>query len=132
MATAATLAGMAFSNTFTAACHALSYPIGAEFSLSHGASCAITLDAVAELNAPRVAEKFHDLHLQLQLPTEQTVPGFIRKMRLDVGTIPNLKALVSSPDQLAKIAAGVFQPLMNNNPIVLGSDELIRFLRTVD
>lgn len=132
MATAATVAGMAFSNTFTAACHALSYPIGAEFNLPHGASCAITLDAVARLNETNVRDKFESLREQLQLPAGKTIPEFIRQLRRDVGTIPYLKNFKPSDEQLAKIAAGAYQPLLKNNPVALGLEELINFLRVVD
>lgn len=47
MAEAALLAGLAISQTRTAICHAMSYPLTAHFGLPHGWACAATMAAVA-------------------------------------------------------------------------------------
>lgn len=49
MAEASLLAGMAISQTRTALCHSISYPLTAHFGLAHGWACAVTMVAVAEL-----------------------------------------------------------------------------------
>ncbi len=47
MAEAALLAGLAISQTRTALCHALSYPLTLEYGVPHGVACAFTTAAVA-------------------------------------------------------------------------------------
>jgi alcohol dehydrogenase len=49
MAEASMLAGISISQTRTALCHSMSYPLTAHFGLAHGWACATVMDAVAEL-----------------------------------------------------------------------------------
>ena len=51
MAYGSLLAGLAFSNAKTAACHACSYPLSMYHHLPHGEACAFTLDSFIRLNA---------------------------------------------------------------------------------
>lgn len=57
---AATLAGIAFNKTGTAAIHALSFILSEEWHLSHGAACAFFTQNIFDLNMgdPAVREKF--------------------------------------------------------------------------
>lgn len=129
MSRAATLAGMAFSNTFTAACHALSYPIGKRYRLSHGAACGVTLHAIARINEPAVEAKFAQLAERLHLKSSKDVPGAVARLRAEITTIPTLKQLTASDDDLRTVATTYFVPLMNNNPIQLTQDEIVTMLR---
>jgi alcohol dehydrogenase len=128
MAMSATLAGKAFSNTFTAACHALSYPIGTEFGLSHGASCAMTLHLVADFNKVAVREKFEELSTYLGLDQSTEIPDFIKEIRSEIGTIPTFAELSATRAHLDRIAADAFRPLLNNNPVPLSHGEIIALL----
>lgn len=47
MAEASLLAGLCISQTRTAICHSISYPLTAHFDLPHGIACAFTMKAVA-------------------------------------------------------------------------------------
>lgn len=129
MARAATLAGMAFSNTFTAACHALSYPLGKRYRLSHGAACGVTLHAVARVNESAAEEKFAQLAERLHLKGPKEVPLAIARLREAITTIPTLRQLGASDDDLRTVATTYFVPLMNNNPVQLTPDEIVSMLR---
>lgn len=61
MALAATLAGLAFASGGLGAVHALSYPLGTEFHMSHGRSNAIMLPYVMEYNLPGNFERYADI-----------------------------------------------------------------------
>lgn len=50
MAEASLLAGLAISQTRTALCHAISYPLTAHFGIPHGIACAFTMPAVLRHN----------------------------------------------------------------------------------
>jgi alcohol dehydrogenase class IV len=58
MALAATLAGIAFTNTGVTAVHAMAYPVGGQFHSSHGETNAALLPAVMEFLLPAAPEKF--------------------------------------------------------------------------
>jgi alcohol dehydrogenase len=127
MSTGAALAGKAFSNTFTAACHGLSYPIAARFNVSHGESCAVTLDLIAEVNTPAVRPKYDILCKLLSLESPEDIPRYIAALRQDTGCIPSFRGLNATAEDVTSIVRDAFKPLMNNNPIAL-DDEAVRLL----
>lgn len=61
MALAATLAGLAFASGGLGAVHALSYPLGTEFHMSHGRSNAIMLPYVMAYNLPGNFERYANI-----------------------------------------------------------------------
>jgi len=54
MARGSLLAGLAFSNTKTTACHSISYPLTMRHHIPHGAAVSLLLAPVLRLNAPAV------------------------------------------------------------------------------
>ena len=54
MVVGALLAGLAFGQTRTTACHSISYPLTSMYQVDHGFACALTLAQVAEINAGTV------------------------------------------------------------------------------
>src|SRR6266487_415047 len=129
MAIAAGLAGKAFSNTFTAACHGLSYPIAARFRISHGASCAVILDLIARLNAPAVQQKYRILCQLLSLNSPDDLPDYVASLRQATGCIPNFAGLHATSDDVQSIINESFKPLMANNPIQLDDTTIKRALQ---
>ena len=61
MLTGAMLAGMAFANAPVAAVHALAYPVGGMFHISHGLSNALVLKEVMRFNAPVCYRQYAEL-----------------------------------------------------------------------
>ena len=58
---ASLLAGLAFSNTKTAAAHSLSYPMTLHYGMIHGQASSITLPALLRFNAEASRERMTDL-----------------------------------------------------------------------
>lgn len=131
MAVAALTAGMAFSNTFTAACHAMSYPISARFGISHGAACAVTLDLVARRNAEAVEGKFRHLARLLALDASTDVPARIAQLRDATGTVPRLADLGGTKEDRRVIARNAYPPLLANNPVKLDEDAIVELLAPI-
>ena len=131
MLQAASIAGMAFSNTFTAACHALSFPIGQRFHLSHGASCAMTLHLIAQANLNAVKPSFDRLAVLLGLSDGAELPAFIEQMNEKVHDTRRFSQLGGTADDVKLIAQGAFQPLLANNPVTLNETQLVDLLSQI-
>ena len=65
MAEASVLAGLAISNTRTALCHSISYPMTSYFGVPHGLACAFTMPAVLRHNLPAEDGRFAQAALAL-------------------------------------------------------------------
>ena len=59
--TAATMAGMAFSQAGLGLCHAMAHALGGQFHLPHGRLNAILLPHILDANAPKAAGKYAEL-----------------------------------------------------------------------
>ena len=57
MATAATMAGMAFANAFLGICHSMAHKLGAFFHLPHGVANALMIEEVLRFNAAEAPAK---------------------------------------------------------------------------
>jgi alcohol dehydrogenase len=100
MAQASLLAGMAISQTRTALCHSMSYPLTMHFGVPHGLACAFTMAAVAERNFSHDDGRFTWVARMLG---EEDVRGLVRRIeQLTVqmavyttvaGYIPHFEAL---------------------------------------
>ena len=117
-------AGQAFSNAPVAAVHALAYPLGSLFHLSHGLSNAMVLSPVLAFNMPVAHEQYAELERSLDRgasPDNQlAASAFIARMKkvcADVGIPPGLGALdikKEAIDSLAEAAMLQGRLLMNN------------------
>jgi alcohol dehydrogenase class IV len=117
--------GLCLGPVNTAAVHALSYPLGSEFHLSHGLSNAILLPAVMRFNICANPKKYAEVALACGVAPgatdeETALKGveFIAQLSKDCGiptTITELGIPASAVDGMAKAAMGV-QRLLKNNP----------------
>lgn len=92
---AATLAGIAFNKTGTAAIHALSFILSEEWHLSHGAACAFFTQNVFDINMqePTVRSKFQELARKADLNNLES----LRQKLVE------LKRLMGLPDRFTDI-----------------------------
>lgn len=129
MMTASNMAGYAFSNTFTTACHALSFPLSTLYKLTHGAACAVTLDRVMNVNSrdADVAEMLSPLAKHLELNVGE-IPNRVRQLRDYVCAGSRPEALGISSTDRAFVKKNVFQPLLANNPVMLTDTDLDEIL----
>lgn len=117
--------GLCLGPVNTAAVHALSYPLGSEFHLSHGLSNAILLPSVMRFNIPANTRKYAEVAIACGAAPgandEQTaIRGveIISQLSKDCGiptTITELGIPASAVDGMAKAAMSV-QRLLKNNP----------------
>ncbi len=117
--------GLCLGPVNTAAVHALSYPLGGEFHISHGLSNAILLPSVMKFNRSANLEKYAQVALACGAPqganddeTAQNGVDFVTQLSKDCG-IPTTLSEIGIPheavDRMAKAAMEV-QRLLKNNP----------------
>lgn len=126
MCLASLLAGLAFSQTRTTACHSLSYPLTLLHGMPHGYAAAITLAPVMKRNRavlPDIAELealfCRDGGFDLWL---EHVSNDIQSLRLSAFSVPE--------EALPAVAQSAFTTgRMDNNPIVFTPEESLQILR---
>ena len=117
--------GLCLGPVNTAAVHALSYPLGGEFHISHGLSNAILLPSVMKFNRSANLEKYAQVALACGAAkgvnddeTAQNGVDFVTQLSKDCG-IPTKLSEIGIPhdavDHMAKAAMEV-QRLLKNNP----------------
>lgn len=135
MATGSLLAGLAFGNAGVGAVHALAYPLGGRYHISHGVSNALLLPHVMEVNKLACIERFSDIAAAFGAPVHQlshqqaadyvlerlytlcsdvNIPARLRDLNIPEADLP----------QLAEEAFGV-KRLLRNNPRDLSVSEIL-------
>ncbi len=116
--------GVAITNSGTGGVHALAYPLGGKYNMSHGLSNSLLLADVMEFNAEAVPEKFVEIAKVMDIKTSKLSKAEIirltlnkiRKLVEDVGILyKGSKITKTMIDDLAKSAMSV-QRLLQNNP----------------
>jgi len=124
MALGSLYGGVAITNSGTGGVHALAYPLGGKYNISHGLSNSILLADVMEFNAKAVPEKFIKVADAMGIETTnfyeekvvESVVDEIRKLVKNVGiTIERFKVSEKELDNLAMLAMSQ-QRLLKNNP----------------
>lgn len=110
---ASVLAGLAISQTRTALCHSISYPMTTYFNVPHGLACAFTMIAVMENNLLKEDGRFANLSLQLtgrhdanallevftEVLDSLMVNQRVKELIPDLNSLLDLKAEMISPDR---------------------------------
>jgi len=125
MALGSLYGGIAITNSGTGGVHALAYPLGGKYNISHGLSNSILLADVMEFNVKAVPEKFIKVAEVMGIETTnfpkekvvESVVDEIRKLVNDVGiTIKGFEVSEKILDNLATMAISEQQRLLKNNP----------------
>lgn len=125
MALGSLYGGIAITNSGTGGVHALAYPLGGKYNISHGLSNSILLAEVMEFNAKAVPEKFIKVAEVMGIETTifseekvvKSVVDEIRKLVNDVGiAIEGFEVSEKVLDNLATLAISEQQRLLENNP----------------
>jgi len=125
MALGSLYGGIAITNSGTGGVHALAYPLGGKYNISHGLSNSILLAEVMEFNTKAVPEKFIKVADVMEIETTnftkeeivKSVVDEIRKLVNDVGiSIEGFEVSEKVLDNLATLAMSEQQRLLKNNP----------------
>jgi alcohol dehydrogenase len=125
-------AGLAFSNTRTTACHAVSYPLTSIFGVPHGAACILTLGETLAFNAARDAKKISKL---CDVMGCSGVPGARKKIASimkALGIKGRLRSYGISRTDIKTIVDNGFTPVrMKNNPRKVTRKDLTDILERI-
>ena len=128
LASGSVLAGIAFSQTRTTACHSISYPITMRYGVMHGLACALTLDPVSKINRGAFANSsllfdIYKRHGGLKSWLDDVCSGIA-----DL----SLRSFGVGEEEIMSIAEAAFtKGRMDNNPVDLTRDEVYDILRQV-
>lgn len=101
MSLAATMAGLAFSNSAVAVVHALEYPIGGALHCSHGAGNGLLLPYVMRFNMPSRLAEFR--RIAMLLGQETTGMSDVAAAESAITAVQRLRAAVGIPDRIREL-----------------------------
>jgi alcohol dehydrogenase class IV len=125
---ASVLAGLAFSQTRTTACHSISYPLTQLYNVPHGLAASITLDAVGRMNKGHFQndEELFELFGQyggILNWIDITCEGVIKMRLSNFGIKENdINIIVDNAFTGGR---------MNNNPVDLSKDDVTEILLSI-
>ena len=134
------LAGQAFANAPVGAVHALAYPLGGHFHISHGHSNALVLIEVLKFNAPHAKQYYAELMCWLDPKSTGCTDGlcdlFIDHMQnhLDKsGLVLKLKDLNVAENMLEQLASDAMLQtrLLQNNPRELSQQDALQIYQAI-
>ena len=134
------LAGQAFANAPVGAVHALAYPLGGHFHISHGHSNALVLIEVLKFNAPHAKQYYAELMCWLDPKSTGCIDGlcdlFIDHMQnhLDKsGLVLKLKDLNVAENMLEQLASDAMLQtrLLQNNPRELSQQDALQIYQAI-
>ncbi|MEG1235701.1 MAG: iron-containing alcohol dehydrogenase, partial [Acinetobacter sp.] len=134
------LAGQAFANAPVGAVHALAYPLGGHFHISHGHSNALVLIEVLKFNAPHAKQYYAELMCWLDPKSTGCIDGlcdlFIDHMQnhLDKsGLVLKLKDLNVAENMLEQLASDAMLQtrLLQNNPRELTQQDALQIYQAI-
>lgn len=134
------LAGQAFANAPVGAVHALAYPLGGHFHISHGHSNALVLTEVLKFNAPHAKQYYAELMCWLDPKSTGCIDGlcdlFIDHMQnhLDKsGLVLKLKDLNIAENMLEQLASDAMLQtrLLQNNLRELTQQDALQIYQAI-
>lgn len=126
-----TLAGLAFSNTQTTACHAISYPLTMRYKIPHGTAVSLLIAPVMELNEEEIPEKelfYEALGVKSVDELRLRIHGLLEK----ASTPSRLRDFGIEEKDLVDIAALAYtKGLSENNPTEIDQKVILDILRSI-
>ncbi len=128
MALGSLYGGIAIANSGTGGVHALAYPLGGKYNMSHGLSNSLLLTEVMKFNAQAVPDKFIKIAEVMgiktdEFPEEMTVNAVVEKIKnlvndvgINRGVIKEYEFSEKILDDLAEKTISEQQRLLSNNP----------------
>ncbi|MEN8153819.1 MAG: phosphonoacetaldehyde reductase [Acidobacteriota bacterium] len=124
-------AGLAFSNTKTAAAHSISYPLTLRYRIPHGIACSMPLFPLLNINRREMGDKLEKLFNNCEVRNSEELEKLIKKAVS--GKIPfSLKEYGVKENELDELVGQSFtKERMANNIVELSSDDVLTVLKKI-
>lgn len=139
MAWGSYLAGVSLANAGVGAVHALAYPLGGRFHVSHGVSNALLLPYVVGFNVLSSVEKFKEIAIALREPVAGKNPReaalsaieAISLLSRDIGIPQRLSEFGVTEKNIDELTEGAIGQtrLLTNNPRVMSKEDIYQIYR---
>lgn len=131
MARGSMLAGLAFSNTKTTACHSISYPLTMRYRIPHGAAVSMLLAPVLRLNIPQI-QGLPALLAALGVSGAEELGVRITDWLKRSGQPATLAGWGVKPEELPRLAQlGMTKGRADNNPVPIDADTIQGILQEI-
>lgn len=131
MAEASMLAGRAFSNTKTTACHSISYPLTLRYGIPHGVAVSILLPSLLSINEGEIKEKEILLEAYGAKTMEEAGQRVIAILE-KAGIAYKLSDWKVKKEELEELAESCFtKGRMENNPVDLSKKDVVEILENI-
>lgn len=131
MAEASMLAGRAFSNTKTTACHSISYPLTLHYGIPHGVAVSMLLPSLLKVNEKKI-ENMDDLLSAYGVNDIDGAGNKIFAILNKVGISYKLSEWGIKEEEIGIIADNCFtKGRMENNPVDLNKEDVEEILRNI-
>lgn len=125
------LAGLAFSNTRTTACHSISYPLTMQYNIPHGVAVSLLLGPVLELNLSGICDS-DALLSAFGVEYPEQVRERVGTILAAAGHPVTLREWGVTAEDLPVLAArGITKGRADNNPVELTETVIHNILKTV-
>lgn len=131
MAEASMLAGRAFSNTKTTACHSISYPLTLRYGIPHGVAVSMLLPSLLSINEGAIYEK--EILLEAYgAKTSKEAGEKVMHLLNKAGISSKLSDWGVKKEELSEVAANCFtKGRMENNPVDLSKEDVTKILKNI-
>ena len=131
MAEGSVLAGLAFSNTKTTACHSISYPLTMSHQIPHGAAVSMLLAPVLEMNQAGT-EGMEKLLEALGCPDAKVLRQRIGSFLRSSGQPDTLRGWGVKEEEIPSLAeAGITKGRADNNPVEITAEKIEEILKEI-
>ena len=131
MARGSMLAGLAFSNTKTTACHSISYPLTLHYGIPHGTAVSMLLPPVLRLNAPALNSP-EPLLNALGVSGAEELDGKVERFLRRSGQPASLREWGVRAEDLPHMAQlGMTRGRADNNPVPIDPVTILSILEQI-
>ncbi len=128
---ASNLAGLAFSNTKTAAAHSMSYPLTISHDIPHGIACSMPIIPLLRINEKAIAEQLNKLYLKIGIDNLSQLEKLILDIPKEIIGF-KLKDWNVYLEHLEEITERSFtKSRMDNNIVELNSDDILQAFKEI-
>ncbi len=124
------LAGLCISQTRTAICHSISYPLTAHFGLAHGLACAFTMGAVADLVLTQAPEPLTEVAQLSGHTTAETLVASLHKLLAALDISAQCRARLPETEALLALRAEMHTPGRADNFSLAMNDNILAWVLT--